>query len=237
MWVSGTSYQKEWTEDKPIDLLMVATFASLKRHWLMFKALSQMPESVCAMVVGVPIGRRTEDSIMGEARLYGVDSRVSMVKNPTQPELRRLYAQAKLFCAFTHSEGSFIAAAEALMANTPVVAFQNAEFGTKCFIHERTGFLLDQGSFSGRSLLSCLEKAEGLSPGPWALKELSAEVNSARLNDALRERARAEGEVWTTDIASFFSERLSFYYSVAPDPDAGLSDAKAELECLGMRIA
>lgn len=121
-WVSGESYQKEWTANKSIDLLMVATFASLKRHWLMFKALSQMPESVRATVVGVPIGRRTEDSIMGEARLYGVDSRVSMVKNPTQLELRRLYAQAKLFCAFTHREGSFIAVVEALMANTAAKA-------------------------------------------------------------------------------------------------------------------
>lgn len=236
-WVNGKSYQKEWTADKPIDLLMVATFASLKRHWLMFKALSQMPESVRATVVGVPIGERTEDSIMGEARLYGVDSRVAIAKNPTQPELRRLYAQAKLFCAFTHREGSFIAVVEALMANTPVVAFKNAEFGTKCFINERTGFLLDRRSFSGRSLLSCLERAEGLNPGPWALKELSAEVNCKRLNDALRERARVEGEVWTTDIAPFFSERLGLYYLVASNLDAGLSDAKAELECLGMRIA
>lgn len=56
------------------------------------------------------------------------------------------------------------------------------------------------------------------------------------MNDALRERARAEGEVWTMDIAPFFSERLGFYYSIAPSPDAGLSEAKTELECLGMRI-
>lgn len=61
-------------------------------------------------------------------------------------------------------------------------------------------------------------------------------MSSARLNDALRERARAEGEVWTMDIAPFFSERLGFYYSIAPSPDAGLSEAKTELECLGMRI-
>ena len=71
----------------------------------MFNALSQMPESVRATVVGVPIGRRTEDSIMGEACLYDVDSRVAIVKNPTQPELRRLYAQAKLFCALCIGKG------------------------------------------------------------------------------------------------------------------------------------
>ena len=123
------------------------------------------------------------------------------------------------------------------MANTAVVAFQNAEFGTKRFINERTGFLLDHGSFSGRNLLACLKRVEGLNPGPWALKELSAEMNCLRLNDALRKRAHEEGEVWTTDIVPFFSERLGFHYSVASDSVAGLSDAKAELECLGMRIA
>lgn len=236
-WVHGSSYRQAWTNSKPIDLLMVATFASLKRHWLLFKALAALPENIRTVIVGVPIGRRNRDSLIREANLFGVDRRISIVENPPQAELRSLYAQAKLFCAFTHREGSFIAVVEALLANTPVVAFSNAEFGTKRYICPKTGFLLDRNSFSGASLMKCLEGSIECRPGHWAQEHLSAEVNCSRLNDLLRKSAIDAGEAWTTDIESFFSERLKFHYARPLDQCAGLSETISELKSLGMKIA
>lgn len=236
-WVDGGAYQAEWTDRRDIDILMVATFSSLKRHWKLFRVLSKISEELSVVIAGVPLGGRTAESIREEARLFGVEDRIRLIVDPPQPELRKLYARSRLFAALTHREGSFIAVVESLMANTPVLAFSNAEFGSKQFIRESTGFLVSPKEFGPRSLLACLERSDEARPGPWATANISSEANVVRLNTILREEARSEGRPWTADLIPFYSERLALKHRDSGHLSERLDSALHEFHSLGVEFA
>jgi len=236
-WVNGAKYRIEWTENRQIDLLSVGNFSSSKRHWLLFKAIAEMPSNAKATIVGVPLGGGTLESIRTQARLFGVEDRITLIENPEQKRLRMLFATSGLFCAFSQREGSFIAVAEALMANTPVVAFDGAEFGTKGYINKQTGFLIEQGQGLGLRIADCLENARKVRPGEWAINNISAEKNVLKLEEMLRKDAINDGETWTEGILPFYSERLSFHYFDLPKARETLKEAIVELESFGMFLS
>ena len=142
-WVK-TEFFSGYKKVRDINCLMVANFGEYKRHWILFKALSKLPIEISACCVGVPLGdgKRTADSLRYEAKIFGVYDRVEIVENPTQPILREYFQRAKVFCALSYKEGSYIGVAEALMAGTPVVMFKNAKIGTKALISPSCGALV-----------------------------------------------------------------------------------------------
>jgi glycosyltransferase involved in cell wall biosynthesis len=210
-WVRGGLYAPA-QQTKAIDLLMVANFSRHKRHWKLFEALATLPPRISAVLAGVPLGGRTRESLIREASLFGVADRVSIVESATDEELRTLLASAKLFCAMTHKEGSYIAVAEALMAGTPVAMFENAQIGTKVYVTDATGFLLSSREPLGAQLSRALERAGSLRPQEWAKSRLSAEVNSQRLNGLLRDWTQRNSLAWTLDIEPFFCKHFDFRY-------------------------
>lgn len=213
---------------RSIDLLMIANFARHKRHWRLFEALRSLPESLRVVVAGVPMGSRTRDSLRTEADLFGVRDRVSIIEKASDEELRRLLNQSRLLCAMTHKEGAYVAVAEALMAGVPVAMFRNAIVGTKAYINEQTGFLLDESAPLAPQLAAALEAADSRRPQEWAASSISAEINCRALNERLREWMLARTYAWTQDIEPFYCERFDFHY-FRGDADAALAPEYARL--------
>lgn len=211
-WVNQGFFAKEDNISRDIDCLMVANFASFKRHWLLFKALQGLPDSVSAVCVGVPIGSRTSECIRLEAEDYGVLDRVSIVENPNQEDLRRYFKRAKVFCAMSYREGSFIAVAEALMSGTPVVMFKNAHIGTKSLIEPENGALVGSVSELRERIMEFMSFEDHDRIRQIAGESISAQANCRKLNDMLEDWSRETGLQWTKDIEPFYSMRLSFYY-------------------------
>jgi glycosyltransferase involved in cell wall biosynthesis len=210
-WVSSGRYPTP-SSTRSVDLLMIANFSRHKRHWKLFEALRDMPPSLRVVVAGVPLAGRSAQSLLREAKLFGVEKRIRIVEKPTDDELRALLRNARLFCAMTHKEGSYIAVAEALMAGVPVAMLRSAVVGSKAYINAETGFLLDPSKPLAQELTTALSKCDELRPQDWAKQNISAEINSAILNSQIRQILLAEHQEWTSDLEPFFCEHFEFRY-------------------------
>jgi glycosyltransferase involved in cell wall biosynthesis len=210
-WVSHAQYDRPQA-DKTIDLLMLANFNSYKRHWRLFEAMRDLPPSLRVVLAGRPFGGRSADSLLAEADAFGVRERIEIHEDPSDQEVAMLLASAKVFCALSHREGSYIAIAEALMAGTPVAMFADAVVGSREYIGPQTGWLLDPRRELGPQLLRCLENAAELKPRQWAKTNICAEVNFPRLNALMRQDAARIGEAWTRDLTGFFCRHFEFEY-------------------------
>ena len=211
------------------DLLIVGNFAKYKRHWRLFEALRELPPSVSCVVAGRPLGSRTVQSLRREADAFGVLGRVEIIEDPDDETLERLFADARLFCALSHREGSYIAIAEALMANTPVAMFSNAIVGSREYINEDTGFLFDARERLSAQILDALRVCDRKRPRRWAQENISARVNSKRLCNLLEEEAIRSSEEWTIGVEPFHCRHFEFFY-YDPSAQARLAGDYAELK-------
>lgn len=210
-WVNQDFFDEQECE-RDIDCLMVANFSSFKRHWLLFKALKGLPTSVSAICVGIPLGSRKAESIRQEAKDYGVSERVKIVENPSQKDLRLYFQRAKVFCAMSYREGSFIAVAEALMSGTPVVMFKNAHIGTRSLITPEVGALVCTVTDLREQIMKFMDFENHDRVRHIARDSISAQANCRKLNEILANWSKEKGLSWTKDIEPFYSMRLSFYY-------------------------
>src|SRR5690554_5514934 len=233
-WVNPAFFEGP-AQERDIDCLMVANFASFKRHWLLFKALKGLPGDIKVTCVGVPLGSRSAESIRREAAEYGVSDQVTIVEDPSQEELRRYFRRAKMFCAMSYREGSFIAVAESLMSGTPVLMFRNAHIGTKSLINEKTGALVKSVRELRHKILEYRNFEGHDQVRQTAIDNISAQANSRKLNDMLRDWSINNGKAWTVDIEPFYSQRLDFYYFNEDSGDR-LADDYRYLSELGIRF-
>ena len=233
-WVNPVFFEGP-AQERDIDCLMVANFASFKRHWLLFKALKGLPRDIKVTCVGVPLGSRSAESIRQEAAEYGVSDQVTIVEDPSQEELRRYFRRAKMFCAMSYREGSFIAVAESLMSGTPVLMFRNAHIGTKSLINEKTGALVKSVRELRQKILEYRNFEGHDQVRQTAIDNISAQANSRKLNDMLRNWSINNGKAWTVDIEPFYSQRLDFHYFNDESRDR-LADDYRYLSELGIRF-
>jgi len=183
------------------DIAMLANFATYKRHAALFRALAEMDRSVRVLLLGVPWEGRTRHSLEDEAGLFGVRERVVIKEALPDREMFRELRSAKVSVILSRQEGSCVAVAESLFAGVPVGLLRAARIGSKAFINERTGRLLNESSLAS-DLTSFLEHYGEYRPREWALEAgISCRESSGVLNDHLKRAAVSSGRQWTVDIA------------------------------------
>ena len=200
-WVNPDYYAPRPKQDRDIDLLMVANFGTYKRHFAFFKALRRMPTGLTIVLIGQEQDGRTRDTILNEARLYGVADRVDVRCNVTNEDLSDAICRAKATTIFSMREGSCVVVAESLFGDTPVALLANAAIGSKAFINDETGRLINPANVS-EELYEFLNTADRYSPRAWADKNISCSVSTAKMNGILRHAALEREETWTQDIAT-----------------------------------
>src|SRR5207253_1995417 len=88
-------------EGRPLpDLRMLAHFDPVKRHWLLFDALRKLPASFRVLLVGVPLGGRTEKDLLDEARTFGVQDRFELLLRPSRDEVLAALARSRASLIF-----------------------------------------------------------------------------------------------------------------------------------------
>jgi len=87
-------------------------------------------------------------------------------------------ARGRVSLVFSRQEGACIAVTESLFADTPVGMFRNARVGSRAFINNQTGRLLDRRGLA-RQLAEFVDKADRFHPRRWAIANISCHVSRA----------------------------------------------------------
>ncbi len=202
-WVNPEWYNPVPFEKKDIDLIILANFGKYKRHFVLFKALKQMPESLRIILIGQRNGIRTREVLLNEARLYGVENRFELWENAKDSDVFNAISRSKTSIILSLREGSCVAVVESLFADTPVAIFKNAEVGSRIFINNETGRFLENQDV-GLQLYDFIKNANKYTPRKWAMEnKIHCFESSAKLNKIVCDYCKSIGEDWTKDIAVF----------------------------------
>jgi glycosyltransferase involved in cell wall biosynthesis len=200
-WVLPEFFQPRPLEQRDIDLIMVANFATVKRHWALFSALRKLPARFKVHLIGQDQDGRTAQTLREEAGLYGVADRFTIQSNvPHYADVAAALCRARASVILSQREGSCVVVAESMFANTPVGLLQNAEIGSRAFINPATGRFLQHRNLAGQ-LAELIERAGEFTPRAWAEQNIDCFRSSRSLNDLLKQSAAKEGQEWTEDIA------------------------------------
>jgi hypothetical protein len=225
-WINSDHFAPKPRSERTIDLLMVANWLPFKRHWLLFEALRRMPQDLRVVLVGRNAPGRTEREIREEARAFGVRQELELVTNVNIEQVAALQCDARISLVCSRREGSCVAPAESLFADTPIALMEDAHVGVKAHVNERTGMLLSRSGMAIQ-LMNMLEQGDRFDPRAWAMEHISCQRSSDLLNAQLRACALRTGRPWTTDIAPLCWRYVPSY--VMESDRARLARAVAEL--------
>jgi hypothetical protein len=209
-WVDPDAYRDYLGAPREHDIVMVANFAPYKRHWLFFEMLRDLPRRYRVLLVGRPVGRWTEQLLLNQARAFGVHDRFELRSRLTYDAVIEALCRARVSLIFSRQEGSCIAVAESLFADTPVGLLEDARVGSKAWVNASTGRLLSLRRLA-HQVQDFVETAPVYRPRPWALAHISCHHSYAILNRYLREDARRRGRPWTCDLLPFYQNALPRY--------------------------
>jgi glycosyltransferase involved in cell wall biosynthesis len=218
-WVDPREHTPVAAVDKNIDIFMLANFAKYKRHNALFEALRHMPREFRVVLIGQRERGRTRETLLKEAAVYGVRDSFEIRENVSDSELHDTFVRARTSLILSRREGSCVAVVESLFANTPVGLYEDAEVGSKAFINEHTGRLLQHRNL-GPQLVDFVRCSTQYEPRRWAMENhIDCRSSSKILNDALKHQALCDGNDWTEDIAELRWRPNPQYYdhSVAED--------------------
>jgi len=211
-WVNFSNFYSKKRSERYIDCLLVANYGVAKRHRVMFGILRKLPPNVRLVCVGLPVDGRDKSTLLAEAQRYGVESRIEIIENPTQEVLREVVASAKVFCAVSYIEGSYIGVAEALASGTPVIMFKNSIVGTKNLINNNNGYLANDINDYRKAILRVIGGVDNDDIRRHSAEVVDAWKNSERLNQDLRNIFVNLGQEWTCDIEKFYTQKLTSRY-------------------------
>jgi glycosyltransferase involved in cell wall biosynthesis len=226
-WIDPATFSPKPHAERTIDILMVANWSRVKRHWLLFEALKDMPRNLRVVLVGRNAPGRTETEILDEAHAFGVKQQLELRTNLEIDEVAALQCDARISTIFSQREGSCVSVAESLFAGSPVAMMDEAHVGSRSYINYWTGELVRR-----QGLAATLERfhaeSERYAPREWALANISCATSSQRLNKLLRNWARATRRPWTEDAAPLRWRYVPVYLNAADE--ARLQPAVEELQ-------
>lgn len=187
---------------RDIDVIMVASWADIKRHWRVFRvlaALKRRGHRLKVALVGYRL-QRTMAEIVALATHFGVADQVEAYERISQEEVSRLLARSKVHVLWSRRECANRAVIEAMFADVPVIVREGLTFGFKYpYINDQTGRFVPEDGL-GDAILDMVQNRDRYSPRQWAVDHMTCERATSVLNDHLRANALASGQPWTEDL-------------------------------------
>ncbi len=225
-WIDPRFYTPKPHSDRTVDYLMVANFSRFKRHWLLFNALPRMSPNVRVAILGMATPDRTADTLREEARAFGVRQDLEIRTNISIEEVAEYQANSRVSLLLSRREGSCVATAESLFADSPVAMMRDAHIGSKSYINANTGTLLAYRDLP-QQLEELLERSGSFRAREWADASISAHTSSAKLNQIFKDHAARTGRPWTRDLAPMCWRYVPTY--LRPEDRARLRPAVDDL--------
>lgn len=198
-WTNPERFRPIDFPDRDIDLIMVASFARYKRPFMLFNALRSMSQDLRVMLIGTET-EFTLEQMRLLAREYQVEDKIEIHVGMHNDEVSRCLSRSKASVILSRREGSCVAIAESLFADTPVGVVEDAHIGSAAFINSQTGMFLRPQCLA-EDIWRLISHAELFSPRAWANENITCYQSTKILNDQLKNDAIAEGKTWSMDIA------------------------------------
>jgi glycosyltransferase involved in cell wall biosynthesis len=187
---------------RDIDVIMVAAWAGIKRHWRVLRTLAELRRRGHKLKVAL-VGYRydlTRGDVESLAAHFGVRDQIETFERISHEEVSALLARSKVHVLWSRRECANRAIMEAMLADVPVIVRQGLTFGYRYpYINERTGRFVSERDL-GDAILDMVEHRGQYSPRAWVLEHMTCEKATAILEARLREAAAVAGEPWTEGL-------------------------------------
>jgi glycosyltransferase involved in cell wall biosynthesis len=201
-WINPEFYRPRPQHERQIDILMVAGWSTLKRHWLLFRALRKMRRDLRVVLIGQNSEGRTADDVWHEAKAFGIADRIEIVRDVAIERVTSHQCNSKISVVLSAREGSSVVVAESFFADAPVAMMYNAHIGSRAYINSQTGVLIRPKTMAAQ-LSELVERSASYGPRAWAMANITCFHSTSKLNSPLREYCSERGMPWTRDIVPF----------------------------------
>lgn len=201
-WVNPDFYAPRTHAHREIDILMVAGWSQMKRHWLLFDALRHMSRKLRVVLIGQDSEGRVANDVWREAKAFGVAERIEIVRDASIGLVTKHQCNSRISVALSAREGSCVVVTESLFADAPVAMMRNAHIGSRAYINSQTGELLQRKTISSQ-LSAMIEQSDRYGARNWALDNITCFHSLSNLNGALRRFSLKCNMPWTREIVPF----------------------------------
>jgi len=199
-WVNTDNFKPLQIKNKFYDIVMVANWALIKRHIILFKALQKIKRKINVLLVGYAWGGRTSQDILNEAKIINNSLiNIKILENLSHAEVVKQLSNSKIFIFLTRKEGDNKALVEAIFTDLPVIVYKDTIGGASSRINESTGILSSYANLD-KSILYMLDNYKKFSPRKWAINNTGSINATKKLNSMIKHYALLEGEDFTEDI-------------------------------------
>jgi glycosyltransferase involved in cell wall biosynthesis len=201
-WVDPKDFLPKTDSERRFDIVHLAAWSPFKRHWLLFEAVSKIKREhgieLRVALIGYPWDW-TAMEVEKLAKKYGILDQVSIFERIPHAEVASILADSRLSVCLSHVEGSPKALQESLFAGTPVVVYKHNKGIDLQRFDERVGFLVDDHEVKD-AILRVIQDGCSFDPVGWAVENTGFAASTERVNNALKEIAESQGEVWSHNI-------------------------------------
>jgi glycosyltransferase involved in cell wall biosynthesis len=201
-WVDYRAIEPLPDTRRDIDVIMVAAWAGIKRHWRFFKTLAALRRRGHRLRVAL-VGYRydkTIDDIRAQAAYFGVGDQVELFERLSQTEVSALLARSKVHVLWSRRECANRAIIEAMLADVPVIVRSGLTFGFPYpYVNAQTGRFVDEAAL-GDAILEMLDRRASYSPREWVLAHMTCQHATAAVEECVRSAAVSAGEPWTSGL-------------------------------------
>jgi glycosyltransferase involved in cell wall biosynthesis len=202
-WVDHRLVKPDPSMPRDLDVIMVAAWSSVKRHWRFFRVLAELRRrghTLRVALVGYEAGK-TRAAIEAEARRFGVLEQLEIHDSVSMTEVVKLLTRSKVHLLWSRKEGANRAIVEALFADVPIILREGLSYGHHYpYVNPSTGRFASEDNL-GDVLLDMTSRYGDFRPREWALANMSCQRATEILEDTIRPVALAAGEQWTSRLA------------------------------------
>jgi glycosyltransferase involved in cell wall biosynthesis len=201
-WVDHRIFRPLGTP-KDIDLVMVASWASFKRHARFFSALRTLKERghvLRTSLVGYP-GGMSREAILEQADYYGVGDQVETHEWLSPEGVNEQFNRARVNIIWSRREGVNRAIIEGMFAGIPCILRSGFNYGYRYpYVNEATGMFSTEAGLPD-AILQMLSRSEQMSTRDWIMNYMSCERSIGILEDVIQADAVKQGERWSEGLA------------------------------------
>ncbi len=197
-WIDADSFVATDKVEKQYDVAMVASWSKIKRHSLLFAAVSRIERSRLQRValIGYPASGRTAEDIRRAAARYGVLDRIHIHENIQHEKVATVLQASRMAVLLSPREGANRGIYEALFCDIPIIVSASNKGVNRKHVNSSTGLLVEDAKLH-EAIESVLEEPFRFSPRAWALANTGYRNSTVQLSDLIEELAKRQGEEWT----------------------------------------